>query len=418
MRVNSVRMGASRPADESITLPLAISPLDRRQSRRRSNRVNIREATISDAQAVFTFFLSQGKIRKEENNLWFKRWGLLFQLNPWLAGAVHHPIGWVVEEENGVIRGYAGNIILPYIYGGTVYKAACTTGILVDPAYRRYSMSMLKGYFTQTGIDIFMSSTANEISGTIFETLKIPKFPAENYNLTYYFFVSPWRVVYSFMRRRLPAFFARPIATLMGKILAFWFYIRDAVFMDRDNAVKGWKIIEKSLEDLDETYDAFWELIKSQLDQLILLKTKEALRWHFAGAGNWGAPVIFCYYEGDRMLGYAIIDKHLEKESGIIRFRCADLLTYGGKKDIIKRLMITAYLHAKREKADLFICYFLPFWIQKIVSGLAHLRRKRNGSVYIRMLNSELVDIDVGRKWYATCADGDAVFWSLTVPRT
>lgn len=417
-------------------------------------QVNVRETTVNDAQAVFGFFLSQGKVREEENKLWLKRWGFLFQLNPWLAEAVHpvtprspdfrdeeerkvfekvtseeslsfrtgsngvhHPIGWVIERENGSIGGYAGNIILPYMYGGVMYKAACITGLVVDPAYRRYSLPMLRKYFTQTGIDIFMSSTANEVSGMIFETLKIPRFPAEYYNIIYYFLISPTKVVYSFLQRRIPAFFARAFAIFIGAILVSWFYLRDAVWRDRNKAAKGWRIVEKSLEDLDETYDAFWKLIRNQKDQLILLRTREALRWHFAGAGNWSAPTLFCYYEEDRMQGYVILDKHLEKESGILRFRCVDILTSGDKKEIIKRLIVAAYTYAKREGADLLVCYFLPLSVQKILSSLAHLRRKRSGGVYLRILNPKLASADVGRKWYATCADGDSAFWSLTVPR-
>lgn len=377
----------------------------------------VREATINDAEAVFQFFLSQKKVVEAEKEPWLAIWEGLFLHNPLLSQSPH-PIGWVIEGENGTIGGYAGNIIMLYMYGGVEYKAACTTGIVVDPAYRRYSMPMIRGYFTQTGIDIFMSSTANEVSGMIFETLKIPKFPAEHYNTMYYFLINPTKVAYSFLQRRVPTFLARPTAMFIGAILAFGFYLRDAVGRDRSKAAKGWRIVEKSLEDLDETYDAFWELIRNQEDQLILLRTREALRWHFAGAGNWNVPTLFCYYEEDQMLGYAIIDKHLEKESGILRFRCVDILTFGDKKEIIKRLIMVAYTYAKREGADLFVCYFLPLLVQKVVGSLAHLKRKRSGGVYMRILNPKLASADVMRKWYATCADGDSAFWSLTIPRS
>ena len=379
--------------------------------------VNIRETTVNDAPAVFSFFLAQGKVREEENKLWLKRWRLLFELNPWLAGAVHHPLGWVIEGEDGTIKGYAGNIILSYTYGGVVCKAACTTGVVVDPAYRRYSMSMLKGYFTQIGIDIFISSTANKVSGTILEALKIPKFPVENYNVMYYFLINPSKIVYSFLQQRLPVFFARPLALFIGITLTVWFYLQDAVFVNKDKAAKGWKIVEKSLEDLDDTYDSFWKLVVNQNDQLMFLRTRESLQWHFAGAGNWSAPTLFCYYEKDQMLGYALIDKHFEQDSGMLRFRCADLLTFGDKKEIIKRLIVTAYVYAKKERADLFLCYFLPWPVRKVVNRLAHLRRKRSGGVYIRTLNAKLSGINVMQKWYATCADGDSAFWNLTAPR-
>lgn len=380
-------------------------------------QANVREVTINDARAVFRFFLAQGKVREEENRLWLRRWKLLFQLNPWLVGATHHPLGWVIEGEHGVIGGYAGNIILPYLYRGVTYKAACTTGIVVDPAYRRYSLSMLRGYFTQTGIDIFMSSTANEVSGMIFEALKIPRFPAEHYNNMYYFLINPTKVVYSFLQRRMPNFFARPAAIFMGAILASWFYFRDALVLDRNKTAQGWRIVEKSLEDLDEMYDAFWELVRNQKDQLMLLRTRETLRWHFAGAGNWSAPTLFCYYEESQMQGYAIIDKHFEKESGVLRFRCVDILTFGDKKEIIKRLMVAVYAYAKKARADLLLYFFFPLAVQKVVGHLAHLKRKKSGGVYIKMLNSKLSDIDIGQEWYATCADGDSALWSLTAPR-
>src|SRR3989338_2039787 len=400
-------------------------------------QANVREATVNDAKAVFRFFLSQGKVREEECMLWLKRWKLLFQLNPWLSGAARlrqgfvgqarHPIGWVIEGENGAIEGYAGNIILPYVYGGAVYTAGCTTGVVVEPSYRRYSMSMLKGYFIQTGIDIFISSTANEVSGAIFDALKVPKFQVGNYNTMYYFLINPSNVAYAFLRRRMPFFFARPVATFAGAILAFWFYLRDMVAFGRSNMVTsinhhtrtgvGVKIVEKSLKDLDETYDAFWEFARNQKDQLIFLRTREALRWHFAESGNWGAPSVFCYYEEDRMLGYAIIDKHFEKENGILRFRCVDILTLEDKKEIIKRLIGAAYTRAKKEGADLLVCYFFPASVRKVIGALAHMRRKRSGGVYMRILNPKLSSRDVMRKWYATCADGDSAFWSLTAPR-
>ena len=380
-------------------------------------QAKIREITINDAEAVFRFFLAQGKVREEEHKLWLARWKLLFQLNPWFSDVLHHPIGWVIEGEKDAMEGYAGNIILPYVYEGITYKVACITGLVVAPAYRRYSMLMLREYFTQTGTDIFMSSTANEVSGNIFETLKMSKFPAGYYNTMYYFIINPTKVVYAFLQQRLPVFLVRPIAVFIGAILASYLYLHDAVIVGRSKAARGGRIIEKSLEDLDETYDAFWELASNQRDQFMLLRTKEALRWHFARAGNWNAPTVFCYYEKDQMLGYVIIDKHLEKESGILRFRCVDILTLDDKKGIIKQLMVAAYIYAKREGADLFVCYFLPLSVQAVLGSLAHLRRKRSGGVYMRILNPKLSSADIMQKWYATCADGDSAFWSLTVPR-
>src|SRR5438874_13606760 len=71
------------------------------------------------------------------------------------------PIGWVIDDGNGKLVGYLGNIPLGYVYRGRKLLAATSRSWVVDAAYRGYALLLLDRHFTQGDVDLFIHPTVN-----------------------------------------------------------------------------------------------------------------------------------------------------------------------------------------------------------------------------------------------------------------
>src|ERR1700694_4444339 len=64
------------------------------------------------------------------------------------------PMGWVLDNGEGAIAGYLGNIRLNYEFQGKKLLAATTRAWVVDTPYRTYSPLLLGTYFEQSNVDL------------------------------------------------------------------------------------------------------------------------------------------------------------------------------------------------------------------------------------------------------------------------
>src|SRR5579863_6132027 len=62
------------------------------------------------------------------------------------------PMGWVLENADGAIAGYLGNVPLNYELEGKKLLAATTRAWVVDTPYRSYSPLLLGTYFQQPNV--------------------------------------------------------------------------------------------------------------------------------------------------------------------------------------------------------------------------------------------------------------------------
>jgi hypothetical protein len=72
------------------------------------------------------------------------------------------PMGWVLEDGEGAIVGYLGNIPLDYEFEGKRLLVATTRAWVVDTPYRSYSPLLLATYFQQSNVDLFRYTAISE----------------------------------------------------------------------------------------------------------------------------------------------------------------------------------------------------------------------------------------------------------------
>ena len=133
--------------------------------------MKIREIQIEDYIQIKELHIKYNlKILNEEE--WIKFW----TENPCLLNANNSfPLGWVLEDNNKRIVGSLGNIPKEYYYKNKKFIIACSHAWIVEDKYRLEAFSLLKNFFSQKNIDIFMVTTANSASAKIWSRYNAKK---------------------------------------------------------------------------------------------------------------------------------------------------------------------------------------------------------------------------------------------------
>jgi hypothetical protein len=96
------------------------------------------------------------------------------------------PIGWVLEDEAGVIVGSMENIPSLYTFRGRELIAATGRGWVVAPQFRGYALWIVEEYFNQSGVDLFINTTVNDQAVNAFTSFGAGRVPQGEWELAAY----------------------------------------------------------------------------------------------------------------------------------------------------------------------------------------------------------------------------------------
>lgn len=138
----------------------------------------------------------------EINDLWKRRFNLIWHSNPYLTDDV--PAGWIMISDEDKICGFMGNVPAEFQYGNIVLKASGTGPLYVEQKYSGIESSRLCLSFVKQNTDILISSTPNDAAVKIFKKLKLDIIPVEH--ITSYIIVQS---TISFLRYIIGKYFCK-----------------------------------------------------------------------------------------------------------------------------------------------------------------------------------------------------------------
>ena len=373
--------------------------------------VRLREAQFSDLEAVKDLKQRWGLSSDSLEN-----WERLWCRNPALEQLqLKRPIGWVLEA-GGMVVGYLANISLLYRYGDKTLTAVTGSGLVVEPAYRALSLTLIAAFYRQKSVDLFLTTTAVGAVGKIARAFKSDPLPQQDYDTMLFWVLRPYPFAQALMKKLKLG----PTLSYIGSMLASLAAGADKVFHRRlpKRRPKALSVSEISAYEIGEEFQAFWLEKLNEKPRLLANRSPASLRWHFGNPGDTGTVRVICCRNHGGLVGYAVVrNEPPNHANGLRRSIVADMLAKQDDPAILSALLIAAYDHAKHAGSHVFEVLGFPQDIRKVCSQWHPYRRKYPTSpFYYKAADPALHKmLSDGTAWYASPFDGDTTLWNFGI---
>ena len=366
--------------------------------------VKLREAQFSDFDAIAALKLRWGLAPDSPEN-----WKRMWVRNPALnAVAIKPAIGWVLESEGGLV-GYLGNVSLPYHYAGKTLIAVTGSGLVVEPAYRAVSLTLLAAYYRQKSVDLFLTTTAIETVGKIARAFKSDPLPQPEYDTVLFWVLKPYPFAQAVIKRlKLNSTFA-----YLGAIFTAFAVAADGVMRRRPprRVSKKCTVNDIRVHEIGDDFQNLWAEKLSEAKGKLLLadRSPAVLRWHFDIPGDHGVTRVLCCRLNGRLRGYAVVRTDSNTRNGLRRTLIADMLVINNDPVVVRALFASAYGHAKSARSEVLEVMGFPDEIRRVLYQSNPYSRKYPACpFYYKAVDPELhKSLADGAAWYASPYDGD-----------
>jgi len=389
--VSSARVMSTQP----LTQPASVSTP--------AKSLKLREARFEDYSDVIALESKFHLVSKS-----YEDWAHLWMNNPASRDTKDRfPIGWVLQNEDGAISGYLGNIPLNYQFEGTKLLAATTRSWVVDTAYRTHALLLLATYFRQTNVDLFLNTTVNSYAAQAYSAFQGVPVPVGAWDRSLFWITHYQGFTESFLRKR---------GTSLAKPLSYPFsagvFVLDQ-FGRRRVAKNGNRTRVIPCAGFDDRFDAFWEALKKKKSHLLLaVRTREVLEWHFKFALLQNAAWIYTVEGNSGPSAYAVFVRQDNPEQGLTRVRLADFqcLDAGAAPALLTAMLRAAIDRCRQESIHMLELIGLSPALEREVEGAHPRRRQLPNWMYFYKVN----DRSLGERlkspavWEPWLFDGDS----------
>ena len=314
------------------------------------------------------------------------------------------PLGWILEENKRIV-GYLGNIPKEYYYKNKKFTVACSHAWVAEDKYRLHAFSLLETFFSQKNIDVYIITTANNISEKVLTRYNAKKIPLENFQNPMFIILNLEKLISSYLKYK-----KIKLGKFIVKLLyypAYIFYYKKLNFWKKTKQSK--KVILNEI--IDTKFDDFWESYKLNF-QNKLLQNRNAtwLNWHIKEKIKNDKAWIMSVIENNKILGYAICSERNNEKIELHRIEIIDLVALDDNQEVYYSLIKNCILETKKRGYHIFEMTGFKHLKRKIFSEFKIIKRKlptfpfyyKTSNVYYKnfLENSEM--------WDPSLIDGDA----------
>ena len=363
--------------------------------------MKIREIQIEDYIQIKELH-KKYNLRILNKDEWIKFW----IENPCLSASDNSfPLGWVLEDNKKRIVGSLGNIPKEYYYKNKKFVIACSHAWIAEDKYRLEAFSLLNSFFSQKNIDIFMVTSANNISAKIFTRYNAKKIPLQNYQNSMFVILDLEKLIYSFLKyKRLP------FEKMFGKLV---FYLASIIFYKK---LTFWKKIHQSKkvilsEIIDSKFDEFWNTYKLDFqDKFLQSRTTSWVKWHIQKKIENGKAWIMSVIENNILLGYAICLERNNDKIELKRITLIDLVSLKDNEEVYFSLIKNCIIEAKKRGYHMFEIVGFKDLKRKIFSKFQTFSRKLSIFPFYYKTSNNISEnfLEIQDTWDSSLIDGDS----------
>jgi len=317
------------------------------------------------------------------------------------------PIGWVLEDAEGRIRGYLGNIPLNYELEGKRLLAAATRSWVVESAYRGYALLLLRPFYQQTNVDLFLGTSVNSQSGVASSLFKNVPVPVGAWDRSLFWITHARGFTDSFFTKK-GWNFAKPYSYPVALGLSLRDRVRGSGFRKSvcDPAVV-------STENFDECFDDFWSELRKKKARLLLgMRDRTTLDWHFSFALRRKETWIYTLRAAGRMLGYAVFLRQERPQVGLNRVCLVDFQCLENEKssNFFMAALWSAFGRCRQESIHMLELIGLPPAFEANAELAAPHHRKLDSWMYFYKTNNAALasTLKSPTVWEPSLYDGDS----------
>jgi hypothetical protein len=272
-----------------------------------------------------------------------EEWPRLWLDNPlWprLSGA--WPIGWVLEDGSGQVVGSMTNVPSLYRFRDRELVCANARAWVSHPDHRSYAPWLMEEFFTQPGVDLYISTTANANAEPICRTFAT-RVPAGDWQTSAYW-ITGYRGFAGLVLRQRG--FALASALAIPAAAALW--LKDTLFARALPASSSGADISAS-DGFDSRFDLFWEeLVRQNPSKLLATRDSRTLSWHYAIPLRRKRLWIFTAQRNGLLRAYCVLNRQDFRQEGR-RMRVIDYQTLEPDVDLLPELLKPALARCAAE---------------------------------------------------------------------
>ena len=359
----------------------------------------MREARFEDYEAIISLQQRYGLGTRS-----YEDWSQMWLGNPlYRQLEAGWPIGWVLEDQSHRIVASIGNMPLAYEWAGQPIIASSGISWVAAPAYRSASLLLLDSLVNQPGVDLYLNSTVTKEAEEAIVAFKCLHVPVGRWDERAFWVTNHRGFAGSLVIKkglRAPNLLRYPLA--VGSFIS--------------DHLKKRRSLKRSAEvvafpDFDDRFDVFWnELRRERRNELLAVRSREVLNWHFGDSLRNGRLWIGGVLERERLVAYAIFDRRDNPKYKLKRVRLVDFQCVNGKDELLQPLLSWAL--GKCRRASIHMLENVGRWLEdgEIIAASAPYRRKLYAwSYYYRAQNDALADcLREPGVWSPSLFDGNA----------
>jgi hypothetical protein len=381
-------------------MSLSLAPLEIEKAQLSCDAPTVRTSTFEDYCGIVSLHERHGfgsKSYEEWRNLWVK--------NPFRNELTDWPMGWVLEDKNHRIVGYLGNIPLPYVFKHRRLVAATSKAWIVDFAFRSYSFLLLRRFFQQKNVDLFLNTTVNENAVRGYQAFRVSRVPIGAWDQSIFWITNYRGFAASFLR-------AKGIAapTLLSLPVSLALRLQDKIKgkSHRSDQPFGPMIFRNSF---DARFEAFWHRLQGKRWRVLLANRSRAiLEWHFQRALAEKRAWLLTVDNGPELAAYAIFLRRDNGKYGLTRLRLIDFQSCQNLDELIVPMVLRALHRCRMEGIDMLEIIGLKPTHQHLLDHVVPRQRALPSWLYFYKTNDGQLarDLENPTSWDPSCFDGDA----------
>ena len=323
-------------------------------------------------------------------------------------------MGWVLDNGEGGISGYLGNVPLGYELEGKRVLAAATRAWVVDTGCRPYSPLLLGTFFQQRNVDLFLNTTVSSEAAAAYSIFQGTRVPVGAWDRSLYWITHHLGFSESFLRTK-----GVTLAKALSYPLAVGVYVRDQV-KGRGSPGNPRAVTVLPCASFDDRFAAFWaDLRKKKSNLLLAVRSREALEWHFKFALAHNGAWIYIVEGKVGLAAYAVFLRQDNLETGLKRVRLADFQCGEQESgpDLLAAMVQAALDRCRQESIHMLELIGLTPPLERKLEHLSpHRRALPTWMSYYKPNNPSLAEnLKDAAVWEFSLFDGDSSLCSLTV---
>lgn len=390
-----VARGAKIMSAESLVQP-ALGPT-------RAKSLKLREARFEDYSSVVALEARFNLVSKS-----YEDWTHLWLGNPACRETRNEtPIGWVLQNDDGAVVGYLGNIPLQYEFEGARLLAVTTRSWVVDTDYRAHALLLLATYFRQSNVDLFLNTSVNAQAAQAYDTFQGLPVPAGDWDRSLFWITHHRGFTESYLRKS-----GTSMARLLSYPVSAGVFLRDQ-FAGSRIVKNGNKIRVIPCTQFDDRFDAFWQALrKKKFRVLLAVRTQEALEWHFTFTLLQHAAWIYAVEDRPGLSAYSVFVRQDNPETGLTRVRLADFqcLEEGTAAAMFSAMLQAASDRCRQESVHMLELIGLSPALEREVERARPHRRQLPNWMYFYKANGRFLGdrLKAAAVWEPSLLDGDS----------